>query len=248
MNRLLSLILLLFIISCANINNGKMKQLDYKYRNAKLNSNEIDLIESTGLNIDKFNTIFNDIIISELKTNSIKLGKNKRDSISGILFCGKVIEHKKVLDLRNELSKKYLILEVSLNELSDRFFDFEFPFYKKKEDVIDIKKQYYKIYKKTQIIDFIEQIEYSQDDKTIITKVYNNWVKEINVFPIWADQNENVLFCPMNQNDEIIDIIYKGQVEYLESAKVNLEKGWVTEKSMKEEIIKKFPKIDFWYY
>ena len=230
------------------MNNGQKNQLDYKYRNAQLNSNEIDLVKSTGLNINQFNLLFNNIIISELKTNSIKLGKNKRDSISGILFCGKVVEYKKVLDLRNELSKKNLILEVSLNELSNRFFDFEFPFYEKKEDVTDIKKQYYKIYKKTQIIDFIEQIEYSQNDNTIIKKVYNNWVKEINVFPIWADQNENVLFCPLKLNDEIIDIIYKGQVEYLESAKVNLQKGWVTEKSMKEEIIKKFPKIDFWYY
>ena len=136
---------------------------------------------------------------------------------------------------------------MSINELSERYFDFKFPFYPNKDEVVDIKKQYYKIYKKDDMKDFITQIEYHQDDKTLISKVYNEWVEKINVKPIWADQNENVLYCPLELNDNVINIIYQGRLEYVESVKVNLEKKWVTEESLKESIRKDFPKIDFYF-
>ena len=242
---LLTLIILLF--GCSSINKKKAENMDYKFRDLKLEQNEIQLIESLSLKREKFYSLFSNIIISEIQKNSIKKDKKNRSPINGILFCGKKIDFEEISNLTKTLSSNNLILEVSINELSERYFDFKFPFYPNKDEVVDIKKQYYKIYKKDDMKDFITQIEYHQDDKTLISKVYNEWVEKINVKPIWADQNENVLYCPLKLNDNVINIIYQGRLEYVESVKVNLEKKWVTEESLKESIRKDFPKIDFYF-
>ena len=242
---LLTLIILLF--GCSSINKKKAENMDYKFRDLKLEQNEIQLIESLSLKREKFYSLFSNIIISEIQKNSIKKDKKNRSPINGILFCGKKIDFEEISNLTKTLSSNNLILEVSINELSERYFDFKFPFYPNKDEVVDIKKQYYKIYKKDDMKDFITQIEYHQDDKTLISKVYNEWVEKINVKPIWADQNENVLYCPLELNDNVINIIYQGRLEYVESVKVNLEKKWVTEESLKESIRKDFPKIDFYF-
>ena len=72
---LLTLIILLF--GCSSINKKKAENMDYKFRDLKLEQNEIQLIESLSLKREKFYSLFSNIIISEIQKNSIKKDKKK---------------------------------------------------------------------------------------------------------------------------------------------------------------------------
>jgi len=215
-------------------------------KNYKLSTKEKMLIEAIGLSEKQFLKSFNDLILSEILPNSKEKGVY-RDSINGIIFCGKKIELDHYLSMRKEFEKKGLVLEVSIDVMFYyRYPEFKFPNFDK-ETIENIPKNYYKIYEKDKGLHFTEQCYYVKVDKTELEEFYGIIVNKYNGFAIWADNEENLLYVPNNKSSELINLIYNFR-DNISPKKYGIENGWYTEEGLKNDIKERLPLIDFGFY
>jgi hypothetical protein len=219
----------------------------YTMRQSELTPSEASLIGSINIDQSYFFEVFRDVLISEILCNSRMKGQH-RDSISGVIFCGKKIELEKVLQLRKEFGKLGLILEVSVDEMINRRYnEFSFPVFSDKKLLLDIDKNYYKIYPKKDRLNFIDQVSYVRDDKPELIEFYNIIVNKFNGFPIWADGEENLLYLPESYSDELVEAIY----QFNDSAYPKgpgIEKGWYTKESLLKGYKDRLPLVDLGFY
>ncbi len=129
-----------------------------------------------------------------------------------------------------------------------RFIDFEFPFYKQnQEKLIDITKNYYKIYPTVDKIDFVEQTQFPLTDKSKLKEFYNKLIYEYECSVFWQDGNENILYCKSLKTSEVVNLIYEFR-DFIYPKKYGIENGFYTEESLKQEILDKLPIIEICFY
>lgn len=225
-----------------------LNPLEFKNRDKKLSEEEKIILVKTGLSEDKFRATFSEIIISEIIMNSIYVSRATRKEKNGLLFYGITINLKDYLQLKYEFKKIGLELEVSLNTPSDRWRDFKFPFYKDLQTVVDFEKQIYKIYRSSEVIEFIDQIDYINQDKSIIEKVYEDWKKNLNIMPIWADNKDNILLVDCEITEIIVEKIFEGYRRCYPNIDRNINLGWETKESKMKEIKNRLPFIEMSFY
>jgi len=249
------LIFMLLILVSSNskeFKKGEQKQknleFEFKHRNSELTTEEKKLINNVGLNEKYFRSLFSKIIISEINSNSYLKNRSDRKIRNGILFYGLKIDLDNYKKLKLELKKTNLELETSLNYASDRWIDFKFPFYKDRNTVIDIDKQIYKIYRSSDGLDFIEQIEFVYHDKEIVKNVYEDWKIKYNVIPIWADNRDNILMINTAITEELILDIFEGKRKCFPNIDRNISLGWETKDTKISQIRERLPLIDMFFY
>jgi hypothetical protein len=243
-------VLVLVISACGSIQDEfkeKNEEQTFSLRTDRLTVEEKKLLQSNKIEIDYFYQTFADILISEIRCNSKLKGYN-RDSINGIIFCGKAIQLEEIITLRNQLNGMGLVLEVSLDRMIyTRYKEFEFPGFTDKTELENLDKNYYKIYEKKKGISFVEQISYFQKDKTELIAFYKLISEKYDGFPLWADGEENLLYVPNNKSDELVQAIYDFK-DFVSPKAYGIENGWYTKESLLNGIRQRLPIIDFGFY
>ncbi|WP_258098920.1 hypothetical protein [Marinoscillum pacificum] len=224
------------------------KKYDYKHRLEGLYQVEIDLISSLEISEDYFYQLFGDIVLSEVLPNSINVGKYQRETSSGILFCGEKIDLNQILEIKTELAKLNLVFECSFDEmLNSRYIDFEFPEFSDRDLLIEINKNYYKIYPIKDRVEFYTQVQFPNRDKSPLKRFCDSLAITYGAFPLWADGKENLLYCPMENSDDLVDLVYNFK-DLIYPKEHGILNGWYTEQSLKEDIKSRLPLIDFGFY
>lgn len=229
-----------------NSNNG---MTGFYFRSPKLNTAEIELLNENKIPENTFLVLFDSIVLSEIKPNSIKESRRRRMPANGIIFCGKKIENIELLDLKEKLLDHGFELQATVDEMiTSRFIDFEFPFYKEKEnELLEISKNYYKIFPKKDAVDFVEQVQFPLVDKSELSNFYERLTKDYHCLLLWADGNENILYYPCGKSDELVNTIYEFR-DKISPKKESIEKGFYTEASLKQEILNYLPLVSISFY
>jgi hypothetical protein len=225
-----------------------MNELEFQFRDKELTEAEKYILEATGITENYFRQLFSNVIISELVTNSIKVSRYDRTPIEGLVFSGKRISIVAFSTLKAELNKRDLNIEVSWDVLTPRYYDFKFPHYSNRDVVVDIDKQYYKIYPKRITPDFVSQVDFINGDKSNIETAYNEWRKHYNIEIIWMDRTENLLFVNTPTSQDTIDNIFEAKRRIYWDIDRNIEMGWSTIESIKEDIRNRLPFLDLCFY
>lgn len=221
---------------------------DFQFRDKQLTRQEIELLTGINLSESRFKQFFSEVVISELITNSIKLNRIERKPVEGILFCGKMISIGEVTNLKTQLNKFNLEFEISWDVLTPRYYDFKFPYYINKDNVIDMEKQYYKIYPLTNAPDFIDQIDFINEDKSAILQAYLQWQSLYDITKLWVDRTENLLLINVPISDDIVNHVFDDKRKIYWDFDRNIEMGWSTVESIKDDIKNRLPFIDLCFY
>jgi hypothetical protein len=175
---------------------------------------EQELIEEkTNLTIDFFNSLFNEIQLSEIINYEHDFFNNDV-GIKGISFYGRRITLEEYDKLCNILKSRGLKLLISLDTLTKRWNNFSFSKFPNRDLLTDIEKQCYSLIKETDN-SLLSKYIYSYDEnRKILNKTLQIWTEKYNLDILWNDYFDIVLKFENAENykteisQEIDDLLY----------------------------------------
>ncbi|UOY05808.1 hypothetical protein L0P88_17935 [Muricauda sp. SCSIO 64092] len=203
----------------------------------KLNKKEERFLQESQIDILELKRLFGKLILSEI------LPDEKDKSAPGIVFSGIRTELDQFFNLRQELRRCDLGLQVSLDTISSRYRSFKFDPYNGSKPIEEHYKQLYKIRILSDQDEFIDQLAYYGDDKSIVKEAYEKWVDDFGVLPIWADGKDNLLLCTKGLDENSAQSIFEQKFKIYPSYGHDIEKGWMTRESITQEINEALPII-----
>jgi len=177
-----------------------------------MNDNKL-IEEKTNLTFDFFNSLFNDIKLSEIINYEHDFFNNEVN-IKGISFYGKKISLEEYDKICNVLKPRGLKLLISFDIFTKRWNNFSFPKFPNKDLLIEIEKQCYSIINETDN-SVLSQFIYSFDnDRKLLNRIIQKWTEKYNLDILWNDyfdivlRFENADNCKTEISQEIDELLY----------------------------------------